>query len=117
MQSKERRGRLFYMSSGETSSAAESPESFNGTGVTGLPSRLSDTATNSEYELGDFLKRRSASFAGKGGHSAALADGQESTTETLSQASSCGASGLQGSDIMEDSPNPLYYKEWAEDVA
>ena len=105
------------MSSGETSSAAESPESFNGTGGTGLPSRLSDTATNSEYELGDFPKRRSASFGGKGGHSAALADGQESTTETLSQASSCGASGLQGSDIMEDSPNPLYYKEWAEDVA
>ena len=105
------------MSSGETSSAAESPESFNGTGGAGLPSRFSDTATNSEYELGDFPKRRSASCGGKGGQSAALEDWRESTTETLSQASSYAASGMQDSDVMEESPNPLYHKDWTEDVA
>ncbi|XP_070175204.1 TBC1 domain family member 5-like isoform X2 [Littorina saxatilis] len=118
-QSKERRQRMFYMSSGETSSAAESPESFNGTpGSTGHPLHLSDASSNAEYELGVFgSKRRAWSVGGKGGHSAALADGRESTAETSSQASSYAASGLTGSDNMEDcSPNPLY-KEWAEDVA
>ena len=107
------------MSSGDTSSAAESPESFNGTAGAGLAPRLSEAALNSAYELGDFAKRHSASIGGKvGGHSASLEDERESTVETSSQASSYAASGgVQGSDAMDDSLNPLYEKGWAEDFA
>ncbi|XP_076456116.1 TBC1 domain family member 5-like isoform X2 [Babylonia areolata] len=114
-QSKERRRRMFYMSSGETSSAAESPESFNGTGSGGIPSHHSDSA---EYELGDLPKRRSASVGGKGGHCAGLLfEERDSAADTSSQASSYAASGLLGSDNMDDSPNPLYNKEWVNDLA
>ncbi|KAL8570149.1 hypothetical protein ACOMHN_030946 [Nucella lapillus] len=114
-QSKERQRRMFYMSSGETSSAAESPESFNGTG-SGLPSHhLSDSASNTEYELGDLPKRRSTSVGGKGGHSAGLLE--DSAADTSSQASSYAASGLFGSNNTEDSPNLLYSKDWVTDLA
>lgn len=108
------------MSSGETSSAAESPESFNGV----VPPHLADITSNTDYELGDFAKRRHPSFSGgKGGYDAPLAEEKWSGTAESSQASSYGATGsgaVFGSstrEVMEDSPNPLYKKEWSEDAA
>jgi hypothetical protein len=118
----DRRRRMFYMSSGDTSSAAESPESFNGV--------VPPHSESSEYELGDFAKRRHPSVGGggKGGNSAPLAEDLGSTpADSSSLASSCGGAGggggsvggagVGGGDGMETSPNPLYQEDWAEDAA
>ncbi|KAK7483590.1 hypothetical protein BaRGS_00025143, partial [Batillaria attramentaria] len=113
-QTKDRRQRLFYMSSGDTSSAAESPESFNGTpSVT----HMSDRQSGTDFELSDILKRRTGSTGAKGGHALGFHDDRESTAETSSQSSSYATGGACGSDIVEDSPNPLYRNDWAEDMA
>lgn len=123
-QSKDRRQRMFYMSSGETSSAAESPESFNG--VPGLSTSMMDGHVNADFELGDLVtKRRSASMGAQGGNSASIGprsnstgpnDDRESMGETSSQSSHATAGPLE-SDNVENSPNPLYRNDWAEDMA
>ncbi|XP_025080541.1 TBC1 domain family member 5-like isoform X5 [Pomacea canaliculata] len=115
-QAKDRRRHMFYMSSGETSSAAESPESLNGTLGSGFPPHLA-CSVGGEYELGDYFKSKTFSSSAKGGNCTEVLEGRESATETSSQSSTntTGASVL--ADNVEESPNPLYRLDWAEDRA
>lgn len=100
---------MFYMSSGETSSTAESPESMHET-ASSVPAPHVMLASGT-YELGDVVKARTSSMCGS------YSGPQEKNVETGSQSSECTSSETNQEKNVAESPNPLYYRDWEPDFA